>query len=128
MFRRYNIKWGDGHTVTFYVNSRPARNGFIHRACVIGVLPRLDDTTADISERSRNTETLNRKRMTKVHYLNRTWEVWPGQTCLSKLWEQLKGLKFLDMAQISLTNPFQEDSLDMEMEELLDPDDVFSRF
>ena len=110
MFKRYRFTWLEdgnaGRGVDFYVNSKKSRNGFLHRACVIGSLPRLDEKGNDWAEYRANEEKLFKKRVCKVSYVNRTWESYPGQTCLMRLWEHLCALKFLDMSEISKVNPF----------------------
>jgi len=131
MFKRYRMTWGeDGepdHSIDFFVNSKAKRNGFLHRACVIGLLPRLDSSATNWGEYQKNDDILFSKRMAKVAYCNRTWEAYGGQMCLLRLWEQLDGLKFLDMSLISKTNPFGG-SDEPEHEDLWEPDELFDRF
>ena len=126
MFKRYVINW-DGGSVDFFVHSRGTRNGFMHRACVIGSLPRLDETGKNWDEYKRNEDKLFTKRVSKASYCNRTWEYWSGQTVLSNLWDQLAELKFVDMSQIRAVNPFKG-SEEPEHEELFEPDEMFGRF
>ena len=128
MFKKYRFEWGEGagrkdHT-DFYVHSKGTRSGFMHRACVIGPLPRLDEMGNDWDQYKRNEDVLFSKRVAKVSYCNRTWESYGGQTCLSRLWDQLSGLKFVDMSQVSQSNPFA--SCDEPAHEALDdPEDLF---
>lgn len=126
MFKRYNMKWNDGVDdvqVVFYVHSRRTRSGFQHRACVIGRLPRLDEN-ADYRKYTRNSDKLTKGRIQKIGYVNRTWEYWPGQTCLVRLWEKLCNLSFVDMGRVSLENPFLA-SDEPPCEHLDTPEDIF---
>lgn len=111
MFKKYSMKWSDvsgcEHKTDFYVNSKNTRNGFMHRACVIGMLPRLDEMSGDLENYAKNDKKLYSSRVSKVSYCNRTWEYYAGQTCLSRLWEKLMGLKFVDMYRICAGNPFE---------------------
>ena len=130
MFKKYRFEWNDGgktYSTDFFVNSKSARSGFIHRACAIGPVPRLDDMGSSWSEYKANDDTLFKKRVAKVSYCNRTWESYSGQTCLSKLWEQLNDLKFVDMRAISEINPFVGGA-EPGHEDIPDPDELFSRF
>lgn len=130
MFKKYRMEYdtkdGDKTSVDFFVNSKGARNGFMHRACVIGHLPRLDDSDTNWNEYRANDEKLWSKRMCKVTYCNRTWESWSGQTCLSKLWNNLAKLKFLDMSRIAPSDPFNGNEPDHE--DLRDPEELFATF
>lgn len=130
MFKKYKIEWeeDDGrHSVDFFVNSKSTRSGFLHRACVIGCLPRLDSNGNDWSEYRINDQKLMENRVAQVRYTNRTWESYSGQTCLSKLWNRLSKLKFLDMGRASRENPF-EDSNEPPHEDLWEPDELFNGF
>lgn len=130
MFKKYTFQWGhEGykHSVDFFVNSKKTKNGFMHRACVIGNLPRLDDMGKDWTEYRNNEAKLFDKRVIKVRYENRTWEAYSGQACLQALWAQLNKLKFLDMAQIYLVCPFNND-IEPEHEDLYEADELFARF
>lgn len=131
MFKKYRMEYdakdGNKTSVDFFVNSKGARNGFMHRACVIGHLPRLDDSDTNWSDYRANDEKLFEKRIAKVSYCNRTWECYSGQTCLAKLWDQLMKLKFIDMSRISKTNPFKEND-EPTHEDLWEPDELFDRF
>ena len=131
MFKKYRMEYdtkdGDKTAVDFFVNSKGARNGFMHRACVIGHLPRLDDSDTNWSDYRANDKKLFEKRIAKVSYCNRTWECYSGQTCLAKLWDQLTKLKFIDMSRISKTNPFNEND-EPTHEDLWEPDELFDRF
>lgn len=127
MFKRYRIKYGEGLTLDFFVHSKGTRNGFMHRACVIGVIPRLDNMDTDWEKYLANDRKLSEKRVCKVMYLNRTWEPWSGQTCLVKLWDQLGKLKFVDMQEASKVNPFSSDD-EPEHEDLWEPEELFQRF
>lgn len=126
MFKRYVLEW-DCRSVDFFVHSKGTRNGFMHRACVIGYLPRLDETGKDWNEYRRNEDKLSAKRVSRASYCNRTWECWSGQTVLSNLWDQLAELKFVDMSQIRAVNPFKG-SEEPEHEDLFEPDEMFGRF
>lgn len=130
MFKKYRFKWEDGGgewSVDFFVHSKSSRSGFVHRACAIGPLPRLDDMGKDWARYQENEDVLFGRRITKISYYNRTWESWPGQQCLSKLWERLCKLKFVDMGRIREGNPFSEDK-EPDHEDLWEPDDLFGRF
>lgn len=131
MFKRYKMTWGEkdgkGGSCDFFVNSKGTRGGFMHRACVIGPLPRLDESDTDWSEYRENEGKLFKKRIAKLSYCNRTWEGWSGQTCLAKLWDQLTKLKFIDMGRISKTNPFKEGG-EPTHEDLWEPDELFEGF
>ena len=130
MFKRYKMEWNADNgvrSVDFFVHSKSTRNGFMHRACVLGCLPRLDEKGNNWSEYLANGERLDAKRTAKVSFCNRTWECYGGQTCLAKLWNQIADLKFLDMGQISNTNPFENDDEPLH-EDLLEPDELFDGF
>ena len=127
MFKKYRIKYGDGLTLDFYVHSKGTRNGFMHQACVIGIVPRLDDMNTNWSEYQANDRKLIEKRYCKVSYLNRAWESYSGQTCLIKLWEQLEKLKFVDMQRAAKVNPFKSND-EPEYVDLTDPEELFDRF
>jgi hypothetical protein len=119
------------HTVDFFVHSKSTRSGFMHRACAIGPLPRLDEKSEDYGEYRRNDDELFSKRYAKVSYCNRTWESYSGQTCLARLWDQLSELKFLDMGDIRRGNPFADGSAkkgEPKHEDLYEPDELFGRF
>lgn len=131
MFKKYRFEWKDKdgckRSVDFFVHSKGTRSGFMHRACAIGPLPRLDDMEKDWTSYNANQNILCGKRFAKCSYCNRTWESWHGQQCLSKLWEQLCKLKFVDMGRISEGNPFSEDE-EPDHEDLWEPDELFGRF
>lgn len=131
MFKKYRMTWKKENdeevSVDFFVNSKKTRNGFMHRACVIGSLPRLDDMGTNYEEYRSNEDILFGKRFHKVSYLGRTWESYSGQTCLSGLWAQISKLKFVDMSRISEVNPFGSDK-EPEHEDLWEPEDLFGRF
>ncbi len=128
MFKCYKFKWkdlcGNDNRTEFFVHYKKTRNGFVHRACVIGALPRLDEKDNDWDRYKANESKLFAKRTAKTSYCNRTWETWPGQTCLSNLWTQLDKLKFVDMSQISPNNPFSGRE-EPEHVNLTDPDVLF---
>ena len=128
MFKKYSFEWHDENqhdtTVDFFVHSKKTRNGFIHRACAIGPIPRLDNMGNDWSKYRENQGVLLKKRVAKVSYCNRTWESWPGQQCLSNLWEQLCKLKFVDMGRIREGNPFSGGE-EPDHEDLREPDELF---
>jgi len=47
------LEWDDDEgrrSIDFFVNSKARRNGFLHRACVIGMPPRLDAMDNNWSE------------------------------------------------------------------------------
>lgn len=130
MFKRYRLEWDEDEgrrSIDFFVNSKARRNGFLHRACVIGTLPRLDAMDNNWSEYRANDDKLFENRIAKVLYSNRTWECYSGQTCLAKLWNKLTKLKFIDMSRISKTNPFEE-SDEPTHEDLWEPDNLFDGF
>jgi hypothetical protein len=128
MFRKYEFRDSDGVGVDFFVHSKKTRNGFMHRACVIGPLPRLDEKDNDWDRYRRNEDILSKKRVAKVSYINRTWESYPGQTCLRKLWDQLAELDFVDMSEISEVNPFDSSRAEPEGWDMFDPEELFGRF
>ena len=129
MFKKYRFGWKDkdGYemSVDFFVHSKGTRRGFMHRACVVGTLPRLDDMMNDWSQYRKNEDVLHGNRVTKVSYCNRTWESYPGQQCLSRLWEMLCKLTFVDMGRIHEGNPFCEDK-EPDHEDLMEPDELFA--
>lgn len=131
MFKKYKMEYmkddGEISSVDFFVNSKGTRMGFMHRACVIGYLPRMDDMGTDYGKYRANENVLMGKRACKVSYIGRTWECYSGQTCLAKLWDQLAKLKFIDMGRISKTNPFNE-SDEPTHEDLWEPDELFDMF
>lgn len=131
MFKKYRFEYQDkdGHdrSVDFFVHSKSSRSGFMHRACVIGPLPRLDDMGKDWSQYRENEDVLFGKRVAKCSYCNRTWECYSGQTCLAKLWNQLAKLKFLDMGRIREENPFSDDK-EPDHEDLREPNELFAGF
>lgn len=131
MFKKYVFGWSDvdgvAHTVDFFVHSRKTRNGFQHRACALGPIPRLDDKDADYYKCRAHDVELSKKRVHKISYINRTWECFSGQECLAQLWEKLAKLKFVDMGRISLSNPFRGQE-EPPNEGLYDPDALFSMF
>lgn len=131
MFKQYRFWWrgkdGRDMSVDFFVNSKGTHSGFMHRACAVGPLPRLDDMMNDWSKFRENEDALFKKRVAKCSYCNRTWEAWPGQNCLSKLWEQLGKLKFIDMGRIRKVNPFSDDS-EPDHEDIREPDELFGGF
>jgi hypothetical protein len=130
MFKKYVFTWNDMGTrksVDFFVHSKGTRNGFMHRACAIGPLPRLDDMEKDWAKYSENHDLLFKERFSKCSYCNRTWECYSGQTCLAKLWNKLAKLNFIDMGRISKTNPFEADD-EPDHEDLWDPGELFGRF
>lgn len=130
MFKKYRFNWKDGEnerSVDFFVHSKSTRSGFLHRACVVGPLPRLDDMVNDWSQYRENEDVLFKKRVAKCSYCNRTWECWPGQQCLSKLWGRLAKLKFLDMGRIAEGDPFSADG-EPPHEHLKEPDELFGGF
>ena len=130
MFKKYRFNWKDGESeksVDFFVHSKGTRSGFMHRACVIGPLPRLDETSNDWCKYRENEDVLFKKRVAKCSYCNRTWECWPGQQCLSRLWEMLCKLKFVDMGRINEGDPFSDDK-EPDHENLMEPDELFAAF
>lgn len=131
MFKKYKMSWkcqeGDEVEVDFFVNRKKTKNGFMHRACVIGQLPRLDDTETNWQRYRQDDEKLNKKRICKLSYCNRTWEEWPGKECLKRLWEGLDKLNFLDMARIALGNPFGNNAEPCH-EDIDEADEIFRRF
>lgn len=130
MFKKYRMTWkeqdGNDVDVDFFVNSKKTRDGFMHRACVVGLLPRLDDTGNNYVKFRDNEAKLRKKRICKLSYCNRTWEYWPGQECLKRLWDSLDKLGFVDMARIALGNPFA--NAEPDHEDLYEADEMFGRF
>ena len=130
MFKKYRLEWEEEYgktSIDFFVNSKKTRSGFMHRACVIGMPPRLDSSMSNWSEYKSNDAKLNEKRVAKVFYVNRSWEPYQGQECLAKLWDQLAKLKFVDMGRISKENPFERGE-EPENEDLWEPDVLFDGF
>ena len=131
MFKQYRFSWedrsGNAHTLDFFVHSKKTRKGFLHRACMIGEVPRTDDIDHDWSEYKANEDKLFKKRFCRVPYCNRTWEAWPGHDCLKRLWEQVAVLKFVDLSEVVQTNPFSGDA-EPEHTDLREADELFERF
>ena len=130
MFKKYVFTWKDRDeekSVDFFVHGKGTRNGFMHRACAVGPLPRFKEKGDDWPRNRKNDDILFGKRVAKVSYCNRTWEAWPGQVCLSKLWEQLAKLKFLDMGRIAEVNPFSSGEEPLH-EAMRDPEVLFGGF
>lgn len=130
MFKKYTFEWEEDngrHSIDFFVNSKERRGGFLHRACVIGIPPRLDAMDDNWTVYRANDDKLFVKRSAKIPYENRTWESWSGQECLARLWDQLAKLKFLDMGRISKENPFRSNN-EPPHEDLWEPDVLFERF
>ena len=129
MFKKYRFVWKDRNgsacTLDFFVHSKKTRHGFLHRACAIGPIPRLDETDGDWSAFRANMDRLCKKRLCKVPYSNRTWEAWPGHDCLVRLWEQLAALKFVDLSEVAQTNPFACDT-EPDHEDLCEADELFN--
>ena len=129
MFKKYRFVWtgrdGSANTLDFFVHSKKTRHGFLHRACAIGPIPRLDETDGDWSAFRANMDRLCKKRLCKVPYSNRTWEAWPGHDCLVRLWDQLAALKFVDLSEVAQTNPFACDT-EPDHEELYEADELFN--
>lgn len=119
MFKKYILKDED-RNLLFFVHSKKTRNGFCHEACCIG-LPRQSKETEELV----NVEDLFKRRYAKVNYLNRTWESWPGQTVLTRLWEKLEELKE-KYPFFGSGNPFAGD--EPVHEDLPEPDELFDRF
>lgn len=139
MFKKYRFNWetadGGKRSLDFFVHSKARKSGgLMHRAVAIGAVPRLDEEDADWRAYKENEEKLFHKRFKKVLYEGRTWECYPGQTCLSELWEQMAELKFTDMTRISKVNPFSEhggefrSQTEPEHEDLWEPEELFDRF
>ena len=129
MFKKYRFVWtgrdGSANTLDFFVHSKKTRHGFLHRACALGPIPRLDETDGDLSAFRANLDKLSKKRLCKVPYGNRTWEAWPGHDCLVRLWDQLAALKFVDLSEVAQTNPFACDT-EPDHEELCEADELFN--
>ena len=130
MFKRYRMEYfpSDGSktktSVDFFIHIKRTRNGFSRRACVIGAIPRLDDTSNDWCKYRENSAKLEKSRVNKVGYCDSTWEAYPGQTCLSGLWEKLNKLDFVDMSAICVENPFASDS-EPSGKDMIEPDVLF---
>ena len=131
MFKKYRFWWnsGDGndHSLDFFVHSRKTRNGFMHEACFLGTPPRLDGIDARYGDYNDNEDKLFKARYTKVSFCNRTWESWPGQDCLKRLWKKLESLKFVDMSEVCKENPFESDK-EPAHDDLWEPEDLYGRF
>lgn len=132
MFKRYRFEWTDRdgrtkHPVDFYVQFQKTRSGFSHRACCIGELPRTDCMGSDYAQYMRNEDRLFMSRTHKVPYMNRTWEPYPGQTCLARLWENIAKLPFVFMADVRRGNPFSV-AEEPEHEDIVEADSLFAGF
>lgn len=129
MFKKYRFVWFGRNetekTLDFFVQGKKTRNGFLHRACAIGPIPRLDDTENNWKEFATNDGKLSKKRICKVSYKNRAWEPWPGHDCLLRLWDQVAALKFVDLGEVSRTNPFAND-VEPEHADLCEADELFN--
>lgn len=134
MVKKYPMLWkdaqGNEHDVDFYVQIRARpKGGFCHRAIVHGNLPRLDDMDKDFDKYTRNTEKLQVSRKAYAHTVPGgalVMEKWPGRHVLSKLWEKLSKLSFLDMHQIWVLNPFNY-SVEPAHEDIVDVEELFKR-
>ena len=128
MFKLYTFRWQNRAElperlqIFLHCQTRP-KGGFRYRAKMIGEVPRLDDISASFAKYSRNS-----KRLASAACIRRpsTFEPWPGQSILRELWERVANLSFVDMGQISLSNPFTNNT-EPEHEDLLDPEDVFGK-
>lgn len=130
MFKEYEFAWNDGFNerkVSFFVHGKMSRNGLVHRACALGPIPRTDGDDIDVAKYIRNTHRLDKARVQRLPYVNRTWEYYPGQTCLFRLWEKLAKLKFTNMAKLSVGNPF-DTKFEPDHKEMYLPEDIFGRF
>ena len=129
MFKKYRFVWKDrnmsAYTLDFFVHSKKTRHGFLHRACAIGPIPRIDQTDANWSAFATNQKKLSRKRIYRCRPASGPWEVWPGHDCLVRLWEQLATLKFVDLSEVSQTNPFAVVN-EPDHEDLCDADELFN--
>lgn len=129
MFKKYRFVWKDRNwnacALNFFVYSKKTRRGFLHRACALGPIPRLDETDSNWAEFSANTDRLCKKRLCKVPYSRRTWEAWPGHDCLMRLWDQIAALKFVDLSEVVQTNPFACDT-EPDHEDLFEADELFN--
>ena len=127
MFKKYKIRVKvksqdpeidrrKSYNVEFYVWSKPTRNGFCHKAAVVGHLP-VKDESKDPYDRS--------QRMAKKSYLNRTWESWSGQSVLQMLWDKILKLEWVDASYLPKKKPFDSDK-EPKCENLWDPDELFA--
>ena len=108
----------------FYVRSKPkARgNGFFHEAVMLG-FPAHKDGPAYSSLIDR---TLFKLRYKRCSYVNRTWEAWPGQQVLKRLWEQLAKMS-TEFPIFDELCPFDRD-VEPDFTTLAEPDAIFGRF
>ena len=73
-----------------------------------GNLPRLDDIGKSYEKYARNSERIEKARTVKGKP-SQFLVGWGGRQVLSKLWEQLASLPFVDMGAIVTGNPFDVD-------------------
>lgn len=129
MFKKYRFVWtgrdGSANTLDFFVHSKKTRHGFLHRACALGPIPRIDETDGDWSAFQANLDKLSKKRLCRYRPAIGPWEAWPGHDCLVRLWEQLAALKFVDLSEVAQTNPFACD-IEPDHEEICEADELFN--
>lgn len=125
MFKRYRVPadsmFPNGGKLEFFVYSRKTPSGFMHEAVMFGFPPHRLGVNYPLAD----DEKLFKLRYKRVTYVNRTWEMWGGQTVLQRLWEQLGKVKN-DFPMFAGKCPFDWD--EPNHEDIPDPDDLFGRF
>lgn len=113
MFKRYDFRYipqcgAAIEELNFYLYGKPGRKGFVWRATVHGNLPRLDDIGKSYAKYARHSERLEKARTVKER--SDPFQIgWAGRQVLTKLWERLAKLPFVDMGAIVTGNPFDVD-------------------
>lgn len=128
MFKRYDFRYVSQcrpgiYELNFWVHCQRSSKGFVWRATVIGNLPRLDDINKSYDKYARNSKRLEKARTVKIKS-GQFIVGWGGRKVLSKLWEQLAKLPFVDMGAIVTGNPFDVD-YEPKHVELITPEQIF---
>lgn len=131
MFKRYDLRyvpqWRPGiEELNFWVHCQRSRKGFAWRATVRGNLPRLDDIGKSYEKYVRNSERLEKARTVKGKP-SQFLVGWGGRQVLSKLWEQLASLPFVDMGAIVTGNPFDVDDEPKHVN-FISPEQIFDTY
>lgn len=129
MFKRYDFRYVPQfrpgiEELNFWVYCQRSRKGFVWRATVRGHLPRLDDIDKSYDKYARNSERLEKARTVKEKS-GQFIVGWGGRQVLSKLWERLAKLPFVDMGAIVTGNPFDVDDEPRNVEFII-PEQIFN--
>jgi hypothetical protein len=93
-------------------------------ATVHGNLPRLDDIGKSYDKYVRNSERLEKARTIKEK--SGSFMIgWGGHQVLTKLWERLAKLPFVDMGAIETGNPFDDVDDEPKHVEFITPERIF---